>query len=129
QDEWVEAFSYNGRYFKKMKGPDGKERFFQVVYEGPLSCYYTWQKEHKLDLTSGSQNYYFTDPARKAYVLMNGSFHQFRNNLTFRRIFWRDLRKEIRQYMRQHQIRIREASAAKMEALMEYCNSLVHETN
>jgi hypothetical protein len=127
QDEWVEAFSYNGRYFKKMKGPEGKERFFQVVYEGPLSCYYRWQKEHKLDLTSGSQTYYFTDPARKAYVLMDGSFHQFRNNRTFRRIFGRDFRKEIRQYMRQHQIRIRAASAHTMEALMEYCNSLIHE--
>lgn len=127
RDELVEAFSYEGRLFKKMKGPEGKERFFQVVFEGPVSCYFLWGKEYRLDLRSGTRNYYFTEPERKAYLVMDHRFHSYRNNRSFSRIFGKEYRKLIRQYMRQHQIRIREATGRQMFPLMEYCNSLINE--
>lgn len=128
RDEWLEAFSFGGRNFKKMTGPEGKERFFQVVYEGPISCYYVWEKEYRLNLSSGTQNYYFTEAAKNACLVMDHTFYSYRNNRSFSRVFDREYRKRIRQYMQQHHIHIREASDRQMESLMQYCNSVVHET-
>jgi hypothetical protein len=123
----VEAFSYNRRNFKKMKGPEGKEKFFQVIYEGPVSCCYSWKKEYRLDATSGSRNYYFTEPVREAYLVTDHTFYNYRGNRSFSRVFDRENKKLIRQYVHQHHINVRTASGSQMGSLMEYCNSLADE--
>ncbi len=123
----VEAFSDDRRSFIKMKGPEGKEDFFQVVYEGPVSCYYAWKKEYRLDATSGSGEYYFTEPVREAYLVRSRAFYNFSGNRSFSRVFGAEGKKLIRKYMRQHHINVRSASESRMRSLMEYCNSIADE--
>lgn len=123
----VEAFSDGRRNFKTMKGPEGKAEFFQVIYEGPVSCYYRWKKEYRLNSASGSRDYYFTEPVREAYLVKDHTFYSYRGNWSLSRVFAREHRKLIRQFMRQHHINVRTAAGTQMESLMEYCNSLVDE--
>jgi len=123
----LEAFSDDRRSFIKMKGPEGKEEFFQVVYEGPISCYYAWKKEYRLDATSGSGEYYFTEPVREAYLVRGHAFYSYGGNRSFSRVFDKENKKLIRHFMRQHHINVRTASGSQMESLMEYCNSITDE--
>ncbi|HER09811.1 MAG TPA: hypothetical protein ENO20_12970 [Bacteroides sp.] len=123
----VEAFSDDRRSFKKMEGPEGKERFFQVIHEGPVSCCYSWKKEYRLDATSGAGDYYFTEPVREAYLVWGHAFYNYRGNRSFNRVFDTENKKLIRQFMRRHHINVRSASESQMQSLMEYCNAITDE--
>ena len=124
RDDWVESFSYGPGEFKNMVGPEGEEGFFQVIHEGKVSCYYRWIKEYKLNLVSGVQSYYFTDPVRESFLVLDDHFHQFRNNRGFLKVFGTDQQKAIKSFMRQSRMKIKKSPVWQMRNLMEYCNSL-----
>ena len=73
RNEWVESFAFQEKKFKKLEGPDGNPVFYQVVCEGPIDCVYLWSKKYLLNLTSGVQSYYFTDPYKEAFPENRGA--------------------------------------------------------
>jgi len=127
RNEWVESFSFENQRFVKMVGPDGKAGFFQEVDNGPIACVYRWSKNYQLNLTSGVQGYYFTEPVRESYLVIDGHFHPYRNNSTFIKVFNADSRKQIKQFMRQSRIKVKRAPDSQIRHLVEYCNSLSNE--
>lgn len=127
RNEWVESFSFDDQRFVKMDGPDGKAGFFQVVNDGPITCVYRWSKNYQLNLTSGVQSYYFTEPVKEAYLVIDGHFHPYRNNSTFIKAFDTDTQKQIKQFMRQSRIKVKRAPDPQIRHLVEYCNSLSNE--
>lgn len=122
--EWVDWFRYGEMRFGKFSGAGTKERFYQVVYEGNLSCLYAWERDLKLDSGTGSKQYIFTDPGRTGYLVDGNRFHRFQNRWSFLRFFDNPERREIREYIRSHRIRIRKAPDREMHALMNYCNQV-----
>lgn len=127
RNEWVGSFAFGSQQFRKMEGPDGKSGFYQVVIDGPITCVYRWSKSYKLNLNSGVQNYYFTEPAREAYLLIEGKFHPYRNNSSFQKAFEPETQKQVKQFLRQSRIRVKMASDSQIRHLVEYCNSLTNE--
>jgi hypothetical protein len=127
RNEWVESFGFETQIFQRMKGPDGQEAFYQVVVDGPISCVYYWTKDYLLNLNSGVQNYYFTEPLKDSYLLIDGVFHPFRNNRTFLKAFDGGMQKTIKQFMRQSKIKVNKSPDWQMRHLVEYCNTLSHE--
>lgn len=127
RNEWVESFAFEGQRFKRMQGPDGQTGFFQVVSEGAIECFYYWNKKYLLNLTSGVQNYYFTDPVKVSFLRIDGKFFPYRNSGNFLKAFDPELQKPIKQFMRQSKIKVKTASDSQMRHIIEYCNSLSHE--
>ena len=127
RNEWVESFAFEDYVFKMMKGPDGKPAFFQVILDGPTACVYKWSKNYLLNLTSGVQSYYFTDPVKVSYLVIGGEFHLYKGNGAFVKVFSPEIQKAIKQFMRQGKIKVKKASDSQMRHLVEYCNSLSHE--
>jgi len=127
RNEWVESFRYDSQSFQRMKGPFGQEAFYQVVVDGPISCVYYWTKDYLLNLNSGVQSYYFTEPLKDSYLLIDGVFHPYRNNRTFLRAFDSGVQKTIKQFMRQSKIRVNKSPDWQIRHLVEYCNTLSHE--
>ena len=127
RNEWVESFSFDNLRFVKMEGPDGKTEFFQAVFDGPIACVYRWSKNYQLNLTSGVQSYYFTEPVKEAYLLIDGHFHPYRNNNSFMKAFDQESQKLIKQFMRQSRIKVKRAPDSQIRHLVEYCNSLSNE--
>lgn len=125
--EWVKSFAFEGQTFKKMLDPDGKTSFFQVLTDGPIECLYRWSKEYQLNLTSGVQSYYFTEPARESFLRVEGNFYAYKSNRDFLKAFDSDLQKPIKAFMKQARIKVKTASDFQMRHLVEYCNSLSHE--
>lgn len=122
--EWVEGFSFEGKKFKKLDGPDGKTDFFQLLGQGQIDCVYLWSKKYLLNLNSGEQSYYFTDPVRISYLRMDGLFHPYKGNKAFIKAFNPELRKGLKQFIKQSDINVKTASDAQMRHLLEYCNAL-----
>ena len=127
RNEWVESFSFDNLRFVKMEGPDGTSEYFQTVNDGPVSCVYRWSKNYQLNLTSGVQSYYFTEPVKEAYLVIGGHFHPFRNNSSFTKAFDQESQKLIKQFMRQSRIKVKRAPDSQIRHLVEYCNSLSNE--
>lgn len=127
RNEWVESFSFGQIQFRREKGPEGEPEFFQVLIDGPVSCFYRWSKLFQLNLTSGEQGYYFTDLSKESFLLMDDQFHQFRSNRSFAKAFEKELQRPIKLFMRQLKMNVKNASDSKMRQLIEYCNSLSYE--
>jgi hypothetical protein len=127
RNEWVESFVFENYRFVKMQGPDGKTGFYQLVTEGPITCVYKWSKNYLLNLTSGMQSYYFSEPIKQSFLLIDGRFFSYRNNGTFLKAFNSENQKLIRQFMRQSKIKVKKAPDSQMRHLVEYCNSIYHE--
>ncbi len=127
RSEWVESFAFEGQLFKKLQGPDSKPGFFQIITEGHIECVYLWSKKYLLNLTSGVQNYYFTEPDKESFLRIDGQFYPFKSNGNFLSAFDPDIQKPIKQFMRQSKIRVKTASDSQMRHLVEYCNSLSNE--
>jgi hypothetical protein len=129
RNEWVESFRFESQIFQRMEGPFGQEAFYQVVVDGPISCVYYWDKDYLLNLSSGIQSYYFTEPLKDSYLIIDGAFHPYRNNRTFLRAFDSGIQKTIKQFMRQSKIKVHKSPDWQMRHLVEYCNTLSHETS
>ena len=127
RNEWVESFAFENYHFVKMQGPDGKTGFYQVVTEGPIACVYKWSKNYLLNLTSGVQSYYFSEPLKESFLLIGERFYNYRSNGSFLKAFDPENQKLIRQFMRQSKIKVKNAPDSQIRHLVEYCNSLFHE--
>lgn len=127
QEEWVESFSFESHFFRKMKGPGGIPGFYQVVVDGPISLVYSWSKDYLMNLNSGVQSYYFTEPLKKSFLVIDNSFYPYRNNGSFLKAFDREQQKAIKLFMRQAKIKVNKAPDSQMRHLVEYCNSLSNE--
>ncbi len=129
RNEWVESFSMNTLLFKNMSGPDGRNDFFQVIHEGPVSCYFRWSKEYQLNLNSGVQSYYFTEPVKESFLVTEDGYHPFKSNRSFLKIFNSEQQKAIKLFLRQAKIKVKNSPDSEMRHLIEYCNSLSHEAS
>ncbi len=127
RNEWVESFVFERQRFIKMEGPEGDVGFFQLVTDGPTACVYKWSKNHQLNLTSGVQSYYFTEPVKESFLMIDGQFYPYRNNSTFLKVFDPEIQKPLKQFMRQSKIKVKKAPDSQIRHLVEYCNSLSYE--
>jgi hypothetical protein len=127
RDEWVESFAFENQDFLRMKGPEGKPGYFQLVAGGQVSCIYAWSKDHLLNLNSGVQSYYFTEPIRDSYLVIDGQFYPYRSNKAFLKAFDPERQKTVKQFMKQTKIKVNRAPDSQIRHIVEYCNSLFHE--
>ena len=127
QNEWVESFGFESHFFRRMEGPEGIPAIYQVVVDGPISIVYSWSKDYLLNLNSGVQSYYFTDPQKEAFLVIDHTFYSFRSNKSFLKAFDIEQQKAIKQFMRQSKVKVNKSPDWQMRHLIEYCNSLSHE--
>jgi hypothetical protein len=127
RNEWVESFSFDNKRFIRMRGPEGESGFFQLVTDGPITCVYRWSKDYLLNLASGVQSYYFTEPVKESFLVMDGQFHPYRNNRTFLKAFKPENQKLVKQFLKQSKVKVTKAPDPQIRHVVEYCNSLSHE--
>jgi hypothetical protein len=127
RNEWVESFYSGTMLFKGFNDPEGVFGFYQVLMEGRVSCIYKWSKEYQLNLNSGQQNYYFTEGQKSAFLLIEDQFYPFKSTRSFLKAFDEIHQKEVKQFIRQSKINLRNTPDSQMRHLIEFCNSLPHE--
>ena len=129
RSEWVESFAFEKQDFIRMKGPEGELEFLQLVTGGQISCVYKWSKDQLLNLTSGVQSYYFTEPTKESYLVIEGQFYPYRSNRAFLKAFDPELQKSVKQFMKQAKVKVNKAPDSQIRHLIEYCNSLYNEVS
>ncbi len=127
RDEWVEAFSFEKQDFVRMTGPEGAPGYYQLVVGGHVSCVYKWSKEQLLNLTSGVQSFYFTEPTKDSYLVIEGQFYPYRSNKAFLKAFNPERQKQVKLFMKEAKVKVNKAPDSQIRHIVEYCNSLYHE--
>jgi hypothetical protein len=127
RDEWVKSFAFEDKKFVRIKDSEGRETYFQLVSDGHLSCVYKWSKDHLLNLSSGTQNYYFTEANKTSYLVIGGQFYPYRSNRSFLKAIEPGLQKTVKQFIKQSKVKVNKAPDAQIRHLVDYCNSLYHE--
>jgi len=127
RSEWVESFSIGSRQFKGIMDPEGELNFFQVILESRVTCLYRWSKDYQLNLSSGEQSYYFTEPQKEAFLFIADQFYPFKSTRSFLKPFNDEQQKAIKLFIRQAKIKVKKSTDPQMRHLIEYCNSLPHE--
>jgi hypothetical protein len=125
--EWVETFAFEQQEFIRMNGPEGEPGFFQLVTGGSITCVYKWSKDQLLNLNSGVQSYYFTEPVKVSYLVIDGQFYPYRSNRSFLKAFDPELQMSVKQFIKQMKVKVNKAPDSQIRHLVEYCNSLYHE--
>jgi hypothetical protein len=92
-NEWVEQFEFGDMVFKKITLEGNHERFVQLIFEGNISCYYDWTKEHKLASGAGSHYYYFTDAHKTGILIRDGEEMHFKTISSFLKHFQKEDKK------------------------------------
>jgi hypothetical protein len=126
--DFISAFNLEGTYFSKYDF-QGEPRFYQVVFDSDkLKCLYHWSKQALETASGGNYKYYhfeFTDSKRKSYLNIDGSFELYRNNKTFTGLFPKDIKSNVRHYMKVNHINVSKSTDQKMFELLNYCTSLL----
>ncbi|MCK9400115.1 MAG: hypothetical protein M0Q51_09010 [Bacteroidales bacterium] len=120
---WLESFRLGNLEFQNLSFKNN-QRFYQILGDGPLFILYYWRKDLKLDATYGAKNFTFTLPLKSKYVLIGDQLHPFRNKRSLISLFDPGLVPEIKNYMHENNIRIKNASDKTMTELINYIGNL-----
>jgi hypothetical protein len=118
----IDEFELRGMQFRKCYFPQTDTSFFQIVAEGKISCLYYWYKNLTFQ-TSLRNVYEFSEPRKKAFLLIDSVLYRYNGKLSFIKLY-PETRSVVRKYIRQNQIRLRDAPDPIIKNLIDYCNSL-----
>jgi hypothetical protein len=124
RNEWVEQFEFGDRIFKKVTLEGNNEHIVQLIYEGNVSCYYDWTKEHKLASGAGSHYYYFAEARKSGILIRDGEEMHFRMRRSFLKHFQKEEKQKIKKYLKTEKIRFNKANYREMKAIMKYSNQI-----
>ncbi|MCK4465714.1 MAG: hypothetical protein KAU83_08380 [Bacteroidales bacterium] len=121
KNEFIHEFKIDGKLFRKYSFSETGTRFFQVVTSGKIYCLYYWEKDLNYSTLS---LYNFTPQKKKAYIVMNSKPYRFKSKKQFLKLFPVQHQKEIKQFIRNNKIWLKNASDDTMRRLLEFCNQL-----
>jgi len=121
KNEFIHEFKIDGKLFRKYSFPETGTRFYQVVTSGKIYCLYYWKKELNFSTLS---SYNFSPQKKESYIVMNSKPYRFKNKKQFRKLFPVQHQKEIKQFIRNNKIRLKNESDNNMRRLLELCNQL-----
>jgi len=124
RNEILDQFILDDRLFKKFPHEGGAERFGQVIYEGEISCFYFWKKRYSVDSKVGQNQYSFSDPIRRSYLMTDEQAILYKGKKSFLNCFPEQERVQIKAFMKENRIRIRKAGDTDMRLLLENINQI-----
>ena len=123
-NEFVTEFQLDDRLFRKYTFPETGTRFFQLVASGKTSCIYLWGKDLTVSPNSLDYYYQFSSGKKKAYIIMNNQAYLFRNRRSFLSLFPSRYHPEIKQFIRENEIWVKNGTENSIRNLVRFCNQL-----
>ncbi len=123
---FISEFMINDMHFKKLKDETGKDRFFQVVYDGNIKLLNAWSKQrvvsfHNVRLSS----YRFDEEVKKSFILIGQRLCRFNSSGSFLNLFPKELLPEIKSYCRKESIRPGKGPDENARKLTAFCDGLM----
>lgn len=125
--QFIESFSLYGLRFRKMVLTEEEPAYYQVVAETEkVQCYYAWFRvRHESIGDNNTKLYSFTEDQQRRYLVMDGEISRYFNNWTFVRIFDQPVRRKVRAFLREHDLKIKKATDAQVEQVIRYISQQI----
>lgn len=125
-NKFISEFGINTRLFRKYRGDDGKDRFFQVVYDGEIKCLETWTKERVESFhTEKYSSFRFKDETKKSYLLIDQKFCSFSTLNSFLKYFPKEMKPDLKKFFSTERINLASASDEQIKKLFSFCENLL----
>jgi len=95
------------------------EGFYEIRYEGLHTSFFT--KRIRSVVTDPDYKYANNDVN---ILKLDGNYYKIKSRLIFYRLF-KDSRKQIRLYIRQHRVRFKKANDVGLDGLIQYCDTII----
>lgn len=121
---WLKQFSLGSDVFSIIQLPDGKDFIVQELNQGKMKLYRHWTKRLIAKISSVSENYIFEEKKSSLFLSYNNKLQVFKS--TNELLSFLDKEDEIllKNYLKQHKIKIKTASDKDLNELLNYCNTL-----
>ncbi len=126
-NDFISAFSFEGKIFGKYSFEGKESRFYQVISDSDnLKCFYFWYKErfnsfHK----RGFMSYEFSDSKKKSYLFIGNTLREYSDNRSFIRLFPGQYHNRIKEYFKQHHIKVTKCEDERIQGLLNYCREIL----
>jgi hypothetical protein len=123
--EFIAEFTVeNKRFIHELLGDAKEPRFYQVIGESlPVKVLYFWEKSLS-KVNAGNSEKSMFEERKERYILRDNELVSFKGNRSFAGRFPSDINKAIKKHIRKHSMKVKNATDAEMELLVEYINSL-----
>lgn len=119
----------NKRFIHGILGGAMEPRFYQVIGEDlPVKVLYFWEKS-LTKVNAGNSEKSMFEERKESYILLENELVSFKGNRSFAGRFPLDINKAIKNHIRKHSMKVKNASDAEMELLVEYINTLLSGEN
>lgn len=95
----------------------------EIIYSGKISAYYKYKNEFKEDYTIKNPFGRYLSPTKKLYLYDGSDFELIRSKKALL-VYFQNHENELRQFLRQHKIRIKKASPQQIESILQFCEQL-----
>jgi len=121
----VDSFRLGLYYFHNLSIAGQKERFYQLIKSGPLSCYIHWYREsHTLDYDYDFKyTHEYSTPIGTYYISYGEQYQSFNNRKSFISVFPESLAREIKKYFKKQHLLLREAGPSEIQSLLDFVSS------
>ena len=129
--EFIFEFSFDNKRFKKYSFKGLPARFYQVIGNpDSVMCLYYWKKNRRsVGHTESGFLYKYTNEMKTSYLLMDNKLSQYKNNVSFIKLFRDEIRGDIKKYIHNNHIfNVTRSSDRKVSELIDYCYQLKNST-
>jgi hypothetical protein len=122
-EAWLHGFRLGDTKFGVISFK-GENRIYQVLGDEKYKVLYHWRKSLKLGNSTSNASYTFSPPAKSRFVSVDGNLGSYSSNGSFIKNFDPGLKDHIRDYLKDHDIKVKNATDQSMAELINYISNL-----
>ena len=121
----VDSFCLGIHNFQTLGLAGQKERFYQLISSGSVSCYIQWRREiHTLDYDYDFKyTHEYSSPIGTYYIRYGEQIQAFTNRNSFILVFPESQQREIKKYFRKQHLIFREAGPLEIQNLLNFVSN------
>lgn len=122
---WIDSIKTENVLFIKNVFTEIPHYFLQILYNGRMKCLIGREKKLNFQSQGDHIGYHYSNEIKQYYLVIDEKVNSFNRNKNFLRIFPKDKRRKIRQYMTSNRIKIKKISDDNLKKLVVYCEYIL----
>ena len=130
-NDFVSEFWVNGAHFIKYPSDDAEYVFYQVLWEEEdIKCYQAWFKMRYNSFDDKDNvRHRFSESKQRSYLEINGKLSRYTNNRSFLSLLPPASKNQIRDYLKENNMRVDKADDKLMKELIQFCQLTLVKTH
>lgn len=121
----IDSVIVNERTIIKNPFAEIENEFIEQVFTGTYSAYISHKKEFFFQNIGAKTGHQYSEDINEKFIVREDKIYPFKNKKSFYKIFPDQNKKQIKQYLSTHHIKIKSIEFSQYDELAKFCNSIV----